>query len=129
MICCSRMISVPFSLPALSHLEKSLGCSTSKPGRGSAVLAVRFRLGTRWDGRRAEAQQTPRHLESLRSTRCVDAMVVAFLGSALKDREGLRLWFQRVYEERATLFVYTLMRGVYFAAGDPQVDALIAKQH
>jgi hypothetical protein len=56
-------------------------------------------------------------------------MVVAFLCSALKDREGLRLWFQRVYEERATLFVYTLMRGVYFAAGDPQVDALIAKQH
>ena len=44
--------------------------------------------------------------------------------------EFARLWFQRAYDERATMFVYTpLMRGVYFSAVDPQVDALIAKLH
>jgi hypothetical protein len=55
-------------------------------------------------------------------------MIVTFLCSALGDRDGLRLWFQRAYDERASLFVYApIMRGVYFSAGDPQVDGLIAK--
>jgi hypothetical protein len=89
-----------------------------------------FGLEQAWDGRRAEAEQTLRHLESLRAKRYVDAMVVAFLCSALDDHAGLRLWLQRAYEERETLFVYApLIRGVYFSAGDPQVDALIAKLH
>lgn len=87
-----------------------------------------FGLEQAWDGRRADAGQTIRQLERQRATRYVDAMMVVFLCSALDDREGMRLWFQRAYDERATLFVYApLMRGVYFPAGDAQVDALIGK--
>ena len=89
-----------------------------------------FGLEEAWDGRRTDAERTLRQLENLRATQYVDAMIVAFLCSALGDSAGLRLWFQRAYDERETLFVYApIMRGVYFSAGDPQVDALIAKLH
>jgi TolB-like protein/Tfp pilus assembly protein PilF len=87
-----------------------------------------FGIEEAWDGRRADAERTLRHLENLRATHYVDAMVVAFLCSALGDRDGLRLWFRRAYDERETLFVYApIMRGIYFSGGDPQVESLIAK--
>ena len=81
-----------------------------------------------WDGRRAEAEATLRDLEQARATQYVDAVIVTFLCDSLGDRNGLHRWFERARDEHATLFVYTpVMRGVYFSAGDPEVDAIIAK--
>lgn len=87
-----------------------------------------FGIQAAWEGRKADAVRTLQQLEKLRETRYVDAMIVTFLCSALGDREGTRLWFKRAFDERAPLVVYApIMRGVYFSAGDPEVDALIAK--
>ncbi|HLK22693.1 MAG TPA: hypothetical protein VKT81_27295 [Bryobacteraceae bacterium] len=107
----------------MESLRTVLGPTADEPF-SQAVFGLEYA----WDGRRAEAEQTLRQLESQRATRYVDAMLAVLLCSALNDSEGLRRWFERAYEERATLFVYApIMRGVYFPAGDPQVDALIAK--
>ena len=78
------------------------------------------------DGRRAEAERTLAELERLRATEYVEPLAVAELCVALGDHKQLRLWFNRGYEERSTLFVYGPIMKDYYG-NDPEVEALIAK--
>ena len=74
----------------------------------------------------SEAERTLAELERLRATEYVEPLLVAELCVALGDHKQLRLWFNRGYEERSSLFVYGPIMKDYYG-NDPEVEALIAK--
>jgi Tfp pilus assembly protein PilF len=78
------------------------------------------------EGRRAEAAQVLERLEQLRQTQYVEPFLSIELAAALGDRERLRIWLQRMVDERSPFYLYLPLSAALFDPS-PELDAAIAK--
>src|SRR5205085_3559931 len=86
-----------------------------------ALLAITGRAAA-LEGRRAEAERILAELERRSHKEYVEPLIVTWLCAALHDRNSLIKWFERGYEQRSSLFVYSpLNKDIY--AGMPEIEA------
>lgn len=81
------------------------------------------------EGHLAEARQILDRLEEMRKAVNVDGFTVVPLCSVLGDHDRMRLWAQRAYDARSRSLVYAPVYWKQYYAGDPVVEALVAKAH
>jgi TolB-like protein/Tfp pilus assembly protein PilF len=112
-------------LPSVDREIEKMKASHPEMAEVPSFIAILGTFAAR-GGRRAEARQLLDRLEQLHKTQYVEPFVVIEMVSALGDRERLRVWIQRLVEERSSLYLYLPLSASYFDPS-PELDALIAK--
>jgi TolB-like protein/Flp pilus assembly protein TadD len=112
-------------LPSANREIEKMKASNPELAGVPSFIAILGTFAAR-DGRRAEARQLLDRLEQLHKTQYVEPFLVIEMASALGDRERLRVWLQRLVEERSSLYLYLPLSASYFDPS-PELDALIAK--
>jgi TolB-like protein len=76
------------------------------------------------EGRREEAQRLLDKLETLHQTQYVESMLVVELTSAMGAHDRMKVWFDRMKEDRSSLYLYLPMAVQGSAEHDPELTKL-----
>jgi TolB-like protein len=79
------------------------------------------------EGRRDEARRILDKLEEFRKNQYVEGYMAVELCGALGDHDRMRKWYERMHEDRSSLYLYMPLAVAGSAEQDPEMTGMVAK--